>query len=321
MKEQRGVKTDAQFAKFFPTGLCADFEVHKAVGSSLDLIPDHPKTNLTYVKWKFNDKDFAEYSGNKLKQLGTNLFVQRLKISDINITVDKLQLKDSGLFSVVQEGHNVQHDTKLIQLHVHDLIRSVTIEHNEIWLQSKNICTFHLQCLVSANLHASYYWSGYMNSNGSHLNFSLTPEGSATLNCTARNKVSVNYTTKTVKCSETLGQGMSFGFLKKNLLPISIVAGAVCIAVAIGIIAVCYRRRTQKGKGESEAGITVYEDVNVEPVAKKRSDSTINGTSIYETVQDVRVTSNMPQTVYDKISYQRQQVITPSTSSPYQKVL
>ncbi|XP_055051471.2 uncharacterized protein [Misgurnus anguillicaudatus] len=212
-------------------GLCAETEVvHRAVGSSLELIPDHPKTNLTDVKWTFNETVFAEYTKNELKLLRDNLFAGWLEKGDISITVNNLQLQDSGLFSIVQEGHSGQYETKFIQLHVH-------------------------------------------------------------------------------------------GFLKKNLLLISIVAGAVCIAVAIGIIAVCYRRRAQKGKGESEAGITVYEDVNVDPVAKKRSDSTINGTSIYETVQDVRVTSNMPQTVYDKISYQRQQVVTPSTSSPYQKVL
>nr|XP_055051463.1 natural killer cell receptor 2B4 isoform X3 [Misgurnus anguillicaudatus] len=303
---------------FLLQGLCAETEVvHRAVGSSLELIPDHPKTNLTDVKWTFNETVFAEYTKNELKLLRDNLFAGWLEKGDISITVNNLQLQDSGLFSIVQEGHSGQYETKFIQLHVHDLIRNVTIEHNEIWLQSKNICTFNLWCLVSDNVNTSYHWSGYPNNKGSHLNISLTPEVSATLNCTVSNIVSVNYTTKTVKCSETLGQG----FLKKNLLLISIVAGAVCIAVAIGIIAVCYRRRAQKGKGESEAGITVYEDVNVDPVAKKRSDSTINGTSIYETVQDVRVTSNMPQTVYDKISYQRQQVVTPSTSSPYQKVL
>lgn len=295
-------------------GLCAESEVvHKAVGSSLHLIPDHPKTNLTEVKFKVNETVFAEYTKNELKLLGGKLFAGRLEKGDINITVNKLQLQDSGLFSIVQEGHTTQYKTKFIQLHVHDL----RIEHNETWLQLKNKCEFNLRCLVSDIVNTSYHWSGYLNSSGSHLNFSLTPEVNATLNCTASNNVSVNYATKTVKCSKTLGPG----FLEKNLLLILIIAGAVCTALAIGIIAVCYRRRTQKGKGESEAGITVYEDVNIEPVAKKRSDSTINGTSIYETVQDVRVTSNMPQTVYDKISYQRQQVITPSTSSPYQKVL
>ncbi|XP_065150468.1 uncharacterized protein [Paramisgurnus dabryanus] len=275
-------------------GLCAESEVHKAVGSSLDLIPDQSKTELTYVRFKINDTVFADYTKNELKLLGDNLFAQRLKINDISITVINLQLQDSGLFSITQEGHTMQYETKFIQLHVHDIIKSVTIQHNETWLQSKNICTFHLQCLVFDNVNTFYHWSGYLNSYGSHLNISLTPEVSATLNCTASNIVSVNYTTKTVKCSETLGPGMSFGFFPNYLLLVLIVGGTVCISVAI--IGVC---RTGKGNVESEAEITVYEDINAEPVAKIWSDSSIIGICIYEVVEDVSLTSNLPQTVYD----------------------
>ncbi|XP_057199472.1 uncharacterized protein si:cabz01074944.1 isoform X2 [Triplophysa rosa] len=269
--------------------------VHKAVGSSLHLITDHPKENLTQVEWKFCQKTFAEYDRSIFSLLIPDLFDGRLHTneSDVSVTVKNLQLSDSGNFQIVQEGNRIQYGTKEIQLHVHDPIGDVNIQNNV--------------------------------GNGPHLSFNLTAEARATLNCTANNSVSVKYMTQTVMCKKENGSNVTSG-IPQDLLLIAGGAGIVGIAMIIGIIGACYKWRNLKG--QSEAGITVYEDVNPESVIKKRSESTNNGMSIYETVDDMKVTPNLLpdssyniQTLYDKISFERHPAVKPTTSSPYHVVL
>lgn len=294
--------------------------VHKAVGSSLHLFTDHPKTNSTEIKWKFNQKTFAEYYRSNFTAVTPELFFGRLYTNrtDISVTVRNLRLTDSGTFSIVQEDSSKQYETKAIQLHVHDPIRDGNIQHNVTWLQSKNMCTFHIHCLVFGHVNASFNWSGGKVGNGAYLTFNLTPEARATLNCTASNPVSVKHFTETVVCKKESDR--IFG-IPQNLLLIAVGAGIVGIAMIIGIIGACYRWRTRREIGESEAGITVYEDVNHESVEKMRSESIRNGMSIYETVDDIKVKPNPPQTLYDKINFERHPAVKLSTSSPYQAVL
>lgn len=95
--------------------------MHKAVGSSLDLFTNHPQTNLTEIKWKFNQKAFAEYNGSSLNIYPLKLFDGRLQVNQKNksVTLQNLQLNDSGIFHIVQEEDNIQYDTKEIQLQMH----------------------------------------------------------------------------------------------------------------------------------------------------------------------------------------------------------
>ncbi|XP_016104673.1 uncharacterized protein [Sinocyclocheilus grahami] len=225
----------------------------------------------------------------------------------ISVTVTDLKLQDSGRFSIVAVKKSEQYDTKEFVLHVHELIREVKIEYNYFWLQSKNICRFHLRCLASGDPNPSYSWIRHQ-TQGSHLNISLRLAEKATLNCTASNTVSVKYATETVVCTEK----------SDNSTMASVGVGIVAVIILSGTVAVCCRWRKNKGQGESEAGITDYEDVNT---AKKRSDSVVNGMSIYETVDDIKLSQNLPQTLYDKINYQRHPAVSASSSSPYQEVL
>ncbi|XP_058638902.1 SLAM family member 8-like isoform X1 [Onychostoma macrolepis] len=311
---------------FLVQGSCVDSDaevLHKAVGDSLELTADYPKDDLE-VQWKYNGNIFAEYQKKYFKTVEPELFHGRLKMNEgnISITVADLKLQDSGSFSIVAEGKSTQYKTKFIELRVHDLIREVKIEYNVSWLQSQNICTFHLWCLESGDQNPSYSWTGHqIQTQGSHLNISLRPAENTTLNCTADNTVSIKYTTETVVCTETSKTpSMSSGFPQKYLL-IAVGVGIVAVVIFGGALAVCCRRRNNKGQGESEAGITVYEDVNTDATAKKRSESVTNGMSIYETVNDIKPSQGLPQTLYDKISYQRHPAVSPSTSSPYQDVL
>uniref|UniRef100_A0A673FXQ9 V-set and immunoglobulin domain-containing protein 8-like n=2 Tax=Sinocyclocheilus rhinocerous TaxID=307959 RepID=A0A673FXQ9_9TELE len=244
---------------------------------------------------------------------------------NISVTVTDLKLQDYGRFSMVAEGKTQQYETKLIVLHVRELIRDVQIESSVSRLQSENICMFHLRCLASGgDLNLSYSWSGHqIQTHGSHLNISLRPAENTTLTCTANNTFSVKYATKTVVCTEKPDDSSissDAGFPQKYLL-IAVGVGIIVVVIFGGTLAVCCRCRNNKGQGESEAGITVYEDVNADATAKKRSESVVNGMSIYETVDDKKLSQNLPQTLYDKINYQRHPAVSASTSSPYQEVL
>ncbi|XP_042615253.1 uncharacterized protein LOC122145538 isoform X2 [Cyprinus carpio] len=189
---------------FFLQGSCADpdVEVHKAVGDSLELIADYPKKDLE-VQWKYNMITFAEYRNDDFQKVKSELFNNRLKMNenDISVTVTELTLQDSGRFVIVAVSKSEQYKTKVSVLHVHDLIREVKIEYNYVWLQSENICMFHLRCVASGDQNLSYSWISPQ-TQGSQLNISLSLAESATLNCTANNTVSVKYTTKTVVCTE-----------------------------------------------------------------------------------------------------------------------
>uniref|UniRef100_A0A671L694 Ig-like domain-containing protein n=1 Tax=Sinocyclocheilus anshuiensis TaxID=1608454 RepID=A0A671L694_9TELE len=199
---------------FCIVGSCADpdVEVHKAVGDSLELIADYPKKDLE-VQWKYNLIIFAEYQNSNLQKVKSESFNGRLKMNkdNISVTVTDLKLQDSGRFSIVAVGKSEQYDTKVFVLHVHE----VKIEYSHFWLQSKNICMFHLRCLASGDPNPSYSWISHQ-TRGSHLNISLGLAENAILNCTANNTVSIKYTTETVVCTEKSDSSTTSGIVLQS---------------------------------------------------------------------------------------------------------
>ncbi|XP_026117851.1 uncharacterized protein LOC113096654 [Carassius auratus] len=324
---------------FLLRGSCADpdVELHRAVGDSLELIADYPKKDLE-VLWNYNQATFAEYRNDDLQKVKSELFSDRLRMNkdSISVTVTDLKLQDSGRFSIVAENKSVQLKTKGFVLHVHDLIKEVKIEYDYVWVQSKYICMFDLRCVASGDENPSYSWISRQ-TQGQYLKINLSLGEKSTFNCTANNIVSIKYTIKTVECTEKTNNSTSgtillthkctTWFKEAGSVPefVLIAAGVGIVAVVIfgATLAVCCRWRRNRGQGESEAGITVYEDVNIDAPAKKRSESVVNGMTIYETVDDAKLSQNLPQTLYDKINYQRQPAGKTSTSTPssYQEVL
>uniref|UniRef100_A0A673H681 Ig-like domain-containing protein n=1 Tax=Sinocyclocheilus rhinocerous TaxID=307959 RepID=A0A673H681_9TELE len=218
--------------------------VHKAVGDSLELIADYPKKDLE-VQWKYNLIIFAEYQNDNFQKVKSESFNDRLKMNKdtISVTVTDLKLQDSGRFFIVAVGKSEQYDTKGFVLHVHELIREVKIEYNYFWLQSKNICMFHLRCLASGDPNPSYSWISHQ-TQGSQLNISLGLAENAILNCTASNTVSVKYTTETVVCTEKSDNSTTSGI---EYLLIAVGVGIVAVIIFSGTVAVCCRWRKNKG--------------------------------------------------------------------------
>ncbi|XP_059357575.1 uncharacterized protein LOC132096308 [Carassius carassius] len=199
---------------FLLQGSCddPDVELHKAVGDSLELITEYPKKDLE-VLWKYNQSVFADYRNDDFQNVKPELFKNRLKMNknNISVTVTDLNLHDSGRFVIVAENKttSVQLKTKHFVLRVHELIRDVQIVYNYVWLQSENICMFHLWCVASGDPNPSYSWISPQTTQGSQLNISLRLGEKSTLNCSAKNTISIKYTTETVVCTE-ISEGQRF---------------------------------------------------------------------------------------------------------------
>ncbi|XP_066538068.1 CD48 antigen-like [Hoplias malabaricus] len=300
---------------------------NRDVGSSLTLPLGYPKESVTFGTWKFIDVNFATYTNEKVTIYKQLHFNGRLKVGSDNLSVEvtNLQLQDSGLYYISALKPKEQLPTKIISLTVHAVL-TVQIESNQTWTESKNMCKIDLRCRAGEDQSVSYTWSGFKTQTGPELSFTLSEEqGEVTLSCTAATSNRTDSNTTRVKCTptrrptDTKNDSIFMGYLW-------IAAGGGAAAVLlIAIILVSCWWRSHKGKSISESGSTVYADVNPDYSIKndKRPDS-INVASIYETVDELRTTSDKPQTLYDKVSFAPR--LPPghsssSSSSPYQMVL
>ncbi|KAL7875661.1 hypothetical protein AOLI_G00106240 [Acnodon oligacanthus] len=286
----------------------------RAAGSSLILAVGHPKEHVSSADWKYEGKTFAVYVNGQVRITDPLNFSGRLKVhsGDLSVEVTDLQLQDSGNYSIVAGKPGEQLPTKIIRLTVYGML-TIDIESNQIWVESKNSCEVRLLCKVREDQNVSYTWSGYKTDSGADLRFTLSPaEGNVTQTCTAANRYSNGIKTTKVKCNPDV---------PNNQLYIWIAAGggaALLLFIAISIVSCWWKSQ----KDSPDSGNTVYADVNDGNVVRKdkRSES-INVASIYETVDELRVTSHKPQTLYDKVAFARPTPLGPCTSSPYQVVL
>ncbi len=105
---------------FCIVGSCVDPDVvHKAVGDSLELTADYPKDDLE-VQWTYNGTNLAEYQKNYFKIVKPELFHERLKMNEdnISVTVSDLKLQDSGSFSIIAEGKSTQYKQQILKQHI-----------------------------------------------------------------------------------------------------------------------------------------------------------------------------------------------------------
>ncbi|KAL6491016.1 hypothetical protein MHYP_G00013610 [Metynnis hypsauchen] len=289
---------------------------HRAAGSSFILPLGHPKESVSFAQWRYNGTPFAVYRKDQVHITDQLQFSGRLKVGSdhLSVEVTDLQLQDSGSYSITADKSGVQLPTKIISLTVYG-VPKIEIKNNQIWVKSKNSCEVHLLCKVQEDQEVFYTWSGYKTESGTKLNFTLSPaEGDVTLTCTAANSYRNNTKTMKVTCNPDVPNNQLYIWIA--------VGGGAAFFLLIVIIAVSCWWKSQKDRDSSDPGNTVYADVNDGNVVRKdkRSES-INIASIYETVDELRATSDKPQTLYDKVTFARPTPLAPCTSSPYQVVL
>ncbi|XP_076850352.1 uncharacterized protein LOC143500216 isoform X2 [Brachyhypopomus gauderio] len=278
-------------------GLCAVADVntvteHRTTGGSLLLPLGWSKENVTYAEWRFNRNILAMYVDKQIHKPNNLQFKGRLKVDNITVSVEveHLRVQDSGTFSIVADGSPNQFPTKTINLIVD----------------------------ASDDQSASYTWSGYQNGSGALLHFTLPPaEGDITLICTAVNSVSNQTATKPLACRP---QQPETGPKPFPWMMWAAVGAGVLLIITVAVALRWWK--CHKDAGPQDSGNTVYADVSG-PSKDKRTQSIVNGASIYETVDELRVTSDTdkPQTLYDKVTFARPTRDYSTVSSPYQKVL
>ncbi|XP_060766376.1 SLAM family member 8-like isoform X2 [Neoarius graeffei] len=295
-------------------GVCvvlADTVMVLKAGSSLDLPLKYPVESGLLVQWAFNKSAFAEYSADQNYTFLDSQFTGRLKGDDdkVGVTVQDLRPQDSGTFVVTANSINTQYPTQIFKVYIQSPITAVQIEKSQTWLTSTNSCEVVVKCAAPGAERVSYSWSGYQIASEAQLQFSLSPaEGAVTLNCTAANSISYGSATETLSCAI------------QQYVWIAVAGGALLLLLILVVALICCWR-SRKNSSTLEVGNTLYADVNAGPTAHKdkRSDSFVNGMTVYETVDDLRVNPEM--TIYAKVTLPQQTKVSATSSSPYQKVL
>ncbi|XP_053089750.1 SLAM family member 8 [Pangasianodon hypophthalmus] len=295
--------------------------VYRATGSSLDLTLKYPNESVSAVQWLYNEKQFAEYSQSQYSHQNSQ-FTGRLKEDNdkVGVILQDLQPQDSGTFSVVVDGTKEQYPTQTFTVYIQNSITAVQIEKNQTWKVATNSCDVDVTCAALGAESVSYMWSGYKTASGAQLQFSLSPaEGDVTLNCTAANNVSSSSAAETLSCPESKELENSTITGESQLVWIIIAGAAFILLIAVTAALSCWWR-SQKGGSIAEGGTTVYADVNTGAIAQKdkRSDSITNGMTVYETVDDLRMTPEM--TIYSKVTLPQHTKVSATSSSPYQQV-
>ncbi|XP_053360422.1 SLAM family member 5-like [Clarias gariepinus] len=240
--------------------------MYKATGSSLDLTVKYPKDSVSLVEWFFNGKLFAEYSKSRAYSHSLNSqFTGRIKDDNnkVGITVQDLQLQDSGPYSVFIDLSEKQQPTEEFTVYIQSPITAVQIEKTEMWKVFTNSCDVDVKCAALGAERVSYLWSGYKTGSGAQLQFSLSPaDGDVTLNCTATNNVSNMTDTETLSCSHNVHPGVEdkvliFDVETLLLLISSLVTVSPYLLVTIILGVKCYRAR---GHHKSRYAVTVTEE-------------------------------------------------------------
>ncbi|XP_067436760.1 SLAM family member 9-like isoform X2 [Thunnus thynnus] len=315
-----------------------DRTIHKKVGDTVELPSCLPSKGVNSTFWNYNNIKVAD----KDADVTHPQFMGRVDLNptDFSLTVRRLTLQDSGVFSLISEVNDKQRPTVSITLQVHEPIMNQPIlTVNSTWHALNESCTVVLECSTTSDRKVSYNWT-VMNqtSSGSRLQYNIQPEvGNIKFTCTIFNSVSEKSASETVKCSNNTSTD---GKKLDLILILSVAAGSLMTVTVAGIaVGVCHRKKRRSGSDSNE--LTVYADIcDIAP--QDGTSTTMKSCSVYETVDRVNAVTPAgtlttmkpcsvyeiidnrantvtpaPQTVYDKIQFNRSR--NPSMS-PYQEV-
>ncbi|XP_020359664.1 SLAM family member 5-like [Oncorhynchus kisutch] len=283
---------------------------NKAVGDSVELPSGLEREGIKSMEWKYKKMVIAEFDRNI--SLPKSQFKGRLEMNDSNfsLTIRELSLQDSGEFLVsAASNKGGQIPTKTIHLQVHEPISKVEIQ-KEIKLLANQSCSVWLLCNVSVGSNLSYTWERGNETyrDDQQIHFSLSPaDGDIRVTCNASNLVSEKSASTTVKCSNDTTTPEYDTWMEWYRIYIVVPVGVAVLLILTVAVAMYYCRGCC-----NTADLT--DDTRMKDT---RTNSQVM--SIYETVEDLAVPIlNMPQTLYDKITFGRQPE---DPSSSYQEVL
>ncbi|XP_062305128.1 SLAM family member 5-like [Osmerus eperlanus] len=287
-------------------GALASQVINKTEGESVlfQLNSFRREDQYEVVWWNFNDTKIAEKNYGTEPEYPSQLFGGRLEMNtgNFSLTVKSLELKDSGIFSVVSDvSEGDQPGTQDIPLQVYKSITEAKIDSNSTWQSESSSCDVLVSCSSPGHSDVSYTW--WINNQTHHspqVKFSL-PAGRATVSCTAQNPVSHKTASQTVTCIKETALDSTEG----QYVIIGVSAFAVLLLFLI-VALVCYKCRKTEANTDLIAD-TIYADITDNIGMKdKPASNTINTDSIYETVKDhVVIPANKPLSVYDTIQFDR----------------
>ncbi|XP_042258309.1 SLAM family member 9-like [Thunnus maccoyii] len=165
-----------------------DCTIHKKVGDTVELPSCLPSKGVNSAFWIYNNTKVAD----KDADVTHPQFKGRVDLNrtDFSLTVRRLTLQDSGVFSLVSAVNDTQRPTVFITLQVHKpIMKQPILTVNSTWHASNESCTVVLECSATSDRKVSYNWT-MMNqtSSGSRLQYNIQPEdGNINFTCTIFN--------------------------------------------------------------------------------------------------------------------------------------
>ncbi|XP_056225945.1 T-lymphocyte surface antigen Ly-9 [Seriola aureovittata] len=275
--------------------------IHKQVGDTVELPSCLPTEGVTSVVWKFGDKTVADMEQSLNTQSTDRIYLNNTTCS---LTVRRLIAQDSGNYSFLSEAKDVQRDTVIITLHVHEPITTPVLTANTTSHAFNGSCTVFLWCTSDGQVNYNWTVKDRTHRGSSTQHYTIRPQdGETTFTCTVWNVVSEQSASTTVTCSNDTSDPTK-PEPENFVLFLSVAAGAgltIIIVVTI-IIWVCLHTQRQS-EGSDANDLTVYADIS-DYASEDRTSANMKPCSVYETIDNrVNAATSGPQTVYDKIQF------------------
>uniref|UniRef100_A0A3B4WYP5 Ig-like domain-containing protein n=1 Tax=Seriola lalandi dorsalis TaxID=1841481 RepID=A0A3B4WYP5_SERLL len=173
--------------------------IHKQVGDTVELPSCLPTEGVTTAIWKYGDKRLADMEQSLTTQSTDRIYLNNTTCS---LTVRRLIAQDSGNYSFLSEAKDVQRDTVIITLHVHEPITTPVLTANTTSHAFNGSCTVFLRCTSDGQVNYNWTVKDRTHRGSSTQHYTIRPQdGETTFTCTVWNVVSEQSASTTVTCS------------------------------------------------------------------------------------------------------------------------
>ncbi|XP_067436410.1 SLAM family member 9-like [Thunnus thynnus] len=259
-----------------------DRTIHKKVGDTVELPSCLPTEGVNSASWKYNNTKVAD----KDVDVTHPQFKGRIDLNptDFSLTVRRLTLQDSGVFSLISEVNDKQRPTVSITLQVHKpIMKQPILSVNSTWHALNESCTVVLECSATSDRNVSYNWTvKNQTRSGSRLQYSIQPEdGNIKFTCTIFDSVSEKSASETVKCGSNTSPDEQ-KLMSNSWCPVWFIIGLV-IGISLTLLMFFLLRCYTKSKDLCGNRLTQSETVNQEETQQQVYSSLLHGDgSVYE---------------------------------------